>query len=540
MTTDSPSYDQLAEDLAAERSMNDLLVEENFDRLELAAEDREWRIAGVVLEQEFTRTGLTSIARNCQLMAVASPLIKRGIQIRTGYIWGQGVTINARSGADATQDVNKVVQAFLDDPGNKRVLSSAAAHERIERTLATDGNWFLAFFADPVTGAVQLRSVPFAEIQDKFTNPNDREQDWFFLREYTETVVENGTVPGTLRTRTQTRRVYHPAVGYRPKASDRAPSINGIPIEWDIPILHVAVNRPDGWKWGVPDVYAALPWARAYEGFLTDWARLVKALAKFAWRVTGDRASKTQKAADKIRAAAPTYPDPIAPSLGHSQAGQAVNMGPGLSLEAIPKSGATVDADSGRPLAAMVAAALGLTVVELLADPGVTGARAVAETLDKPTVLEMGMRQEIHRSVHEAVLDYVVMASVESSKGPLLGSVKLDDANRPTVTLTGDVDATVVVEFPDLNSLDPIDLITAVVAADSTGKMPPLETLRLLLSALDVKDIDEVLESVTDANGDFIDQGVAAAANAIHAARKAPTGPPPPEDLPPADLSAAA
>jgi hypothetical protein len=56
-----------------------------------------------------------------------------------------------------------------------------------------------------------------------------------------------------------------------------------------------AVNRLDGWKFGIGDAYAALPWARAYDGFLTDWAKLVKALSRFAWRLTGDRSSRTQR-----------------------------------------------------------------------------------------------------------------------------------------------------------------------------------------------------------------------------------------------------
>ncbi|NGZ99640.1 hypothetical protein G5V59_02585 [Nocardioides sp. W3-2-3] len=215
-------------------------------------------------------------------MTIASPLIKRGVQVRTGYVWGQGVTIQARAGEKDDQDVNAVVQAFLDDPSNQRALASAEAHVQCERTLATEGNWFLTFFPDPTTGRVQVRTLPFAEVVDKFTNPDDRDQDWFFLREFTETVIEAGTRPGTLRRRTQTRRVFHPALGYRP--SQRPKTIDNIPVEWDQPVLHLAVNRPDGWKWGVPDVYAALPWARAYEGFLNDWARLVKALSKFAWK----------------------------------------------------------------------------------------------------------------------------------------------------------------------------------------------------------------------------------------------------------------
>ena len=57
------------------------------------------------------------------------------------------------------------------------------------------------------------------------------------------------------------------------------------------------------------DVYAAMPWARAYKGFLTDWARLVKALSKFAWRLTGDTVvARRDGAAQVAAAAAPRRP----------------------------------------------------------------------------------------------------------------------------------------------------------------------------------------------------------------------------------------
>lgn len=521
-TTPTSTVTETSQDLrtalAASESMNALLIEESLDRLELAAEDKDWRVAGLVLEQEFSRQGLTAITRNCQLMTIASPLIKRGVQIRTGYVWGQGVTVQAlaTSDDDGSQDVNAVLQDFLDDPGNKRAFTSAEAHVQCERTLATDGNWLLAFFPDPTDGRVQVRTLPFGEVIDKFTNPDDREQDWFFLREYTETVIESGYRPGTLRRRKQTRRVFHPALGYRPTV--RPSTIDDIPVEWDQPVLHVAVNRPAGWKWGVPDVYAALPWARAYEGFLTDWARLVKALSKFAWRLTGDRASKAQKAADRARATA--LPVGVPSIGGASDAGQMVGMGPGVNLEAIPKTGATIDSESGRPLAAIVAAALGLSVVELLADPGVTGARAVAETLDKPEVLEMGMRQELWASVIQTVSSYVIEQAVRAPRGPLQGTVTDDGAGRVRIELAGDVETTVEVTFPPIDDLDPKAWVDAIVAAASTEKLPDVWVVKQLLRVLGEQDVDEVVKDMLDDEGNFIDPGIRRAAAAIADQRK--------------------
>lgn len=508
-----PSPDQLLlSEASALANENDMLRESLAD-LELAAEDRGWLKLSVALEQEFSRTGLTQVTRNCRVMAIASPLIKRGILVRTGYIWGQGVTIQARAGNEAPQDVNAVVQSWWDDESNKVSITSSQAQEELERALGTDGQIFLACFTNRLTGRVQNRSTPFEEITDVLNNPDDRDDPWFYLRTYTVTVIEAG-YSGLTRSRPETRRVFHPALGFYPAA--RPKSIDGIPVEWDVPILHVPVNRLDGWKWGVPDVYAALPWARAYEGFLTDWARLVKSLSKFAWRLTGDRGSKVRTAAAKLAAAVPAA-EPFAGQ--GSESGKVAGMGPGANLEAIPKTGATIDSESGRPLASMVAAALGLPVTTLLADPGTTGARAVAETLEEPTILEMGMRRQLWSSVLQRLASYAIDQAVKAPQGQLRGIVK-QVGNRQIVTLANEVERTVVVEWPDLNELDPVKMVEAVVNADGTGKMPPVETLRLLLHAFNVRDADEVIEGVTDENGQFIDPGIAAAAAAIEARRR--------------------
>jgi hypothetical protein len=321
-----PSYGDLLVELGAEKAMNELLVEAVSD-LELSAEDRGWRVASMRLEQEFSRRGLSSVIDNCRLMAIASPLTKRGLQLRIGYVWGQGVSVQGRSaeadGDGAGQDINTVVQDFWDDPDNQVSLTSSQAQETNERTLGTDGNLCFAFFPDPLTGRVQVRTVPFEEIQDKITNPDDRADVWFFYRQYTTAVIEPGYA-GTTRRRSETRRVLHPALGFWPR--ERPKSIDGIPVQWDQPILHIAVNRPAHWKWGIPDAYAALPWARAYDGFLTDWARLVKSLSKFAWKLTGDRSTKARRAAEKLQAVLPGRLDVEAALAGQGTGGDAAAM----------------------------------------------------------------------------------------------------------------------------------------------------------------------------------------------------------------------
>lgn len=508
-TTPSIQVQSLTEQLAASENYNEILVESLAD-LEFAAEDAGWQRLGFQLEQEFSRAGITAVARNCRVMAIASPLTKRGLQLRIGYVWGQGVTVQARD-----DDVNAVISAFWDDESNQASFTSSQAQEENERALGTDGQVILAFFTNPLTGRVQVRTTPFDEITDKICNPQDRDEPWFYVREYDTTLIRpfrDATGLVSTRTRPARTKMLHPDLRYRPLV--RPKSIDGIEVAWDAPMLHVAVNRLDGWKWGIPDAYAALPWARAYDGFLTDWAKLVKSLSRFAWRLTGDRASKARKAADTLAAALP--------AVGYSpEAGATAAYGPGAQLEAIPKSGATIDSESGRPLAAMVAAALGVSVVSLLADPGTTGNRATAETLDKPTVMEAEMRRSLWASVISTVTSYVIDQAVKAPRGPLQGTVVWDrDTGREVITLANDAPRTVDVDWPDLTEESVKDRVDAIVAADGTEKMPPLVTARLLMLALEVEDVDELLKEIMDDQGRFIDPRVTAADVAVEQFRR--------------------
>lgn len=436
----------------------------------------------------FERQRLTEITAVCRAHAVANPLIRRGLNLRASYVWGGGVQIAARATGDdeGEQDVNTVVQAFLDTPGNALLQDDVN-----ERSLGTDGQVFFALFTNPMTGAVNVRRLPWDQVVEIITNPEDASEPWFYLREWTVRAI---TALG--RTTYETRRALYPAVGYRPAVRPKKLAIeqrDPCDVLWDAPVHHMAVNRLDDWQFGLGDVFAAVDWARAYSVFLEDWAKLVKALSMFAWRTTA-RASKTTGIASKIAAAGAT-----------GGVGGTAAMSPDTTLEAIPKTGATIDSESGRPLAAMVASALDVSVVALLGDPGTTGARATAETLDKPTELMADARRRAWTATFEAVIGYVIDQAIKAPQGPLKGSITRDPyTQREVYVLAGDTERTIEVVWPPLDETDPVKLVEAIVKADSTQVIPPLVVLRLLLAALRVDDIDEIVAQVTDDNGDFI------------------------------------
>lgn len=485
----------LAEQLQAERDTVEYLRESLAD-LQLAMDDVGWRRLIAAGEREFTRDGLRSITAACRLFGIKNPLIKRGLLLRTAYVFGQGVEITARANGkrrDGEQDVNAVIRAFLDDPGNRRTLFGAGAQQRLERTLGTDGNVFVALWTSPATGRVRVRLLPWDEIDDIITNPEDASEPWYYLRRWTETTVD----PGTGDPATRERTALYPALSYRPKS--RPNQFGGMEVRWDAPVRHIKVNDLEGWRFGIPDAYAAIDWARAYKEFLEDWARLVKSLSRFAWRMTAK--GSAQAAAIKTRLAQAGQRNPVTGS--STDIGGTAIMPTDQVLEAIPKSGATIDSDSGRPLAMMVAAALGAPVTMLLSDPGATGARAVAETLDQPTELEMRCRREIHTEALRDMCDHVIREAVRAHQGPLVGRVVVD-GDTETVELGGDTEPTVDIAWPDLTGLDPAKLVEAVTKADSTGTVPPQVVLRLLATALGVRNVDELVDTLTGAGGEFL------------------------------------
>ncbi|MEU8199279.1 hypothetical protein AB0C10_36390 [Microbispora amethystogenes] len=484
---------ELAEQLHAERETVGFL-EESVADLEARMREPGYVRATARADQEFSREGLRQITAVCRLYAIKNPLIKRGLTLRQAYVWGAGVEISARD-----PKVNEVIQAFND--ANEATLTGAQARQELEGGLGTDGNVVVALFTKPTTGRVRARSLPWDEITEVICNPEDNTEPWYYRRDWWEERID--PVSGGVIQRRRT--AYYPALGYRP---DQRPArlmhprfgdTESAEVMWDAPVYHVRVGGHLHWKWGVPDCYAAIDWARAYKSFLEDWAQLVRALSRFAWRLTAPGSKQAQA---RARLAAAPSVDPVTGEARH--AGATATMPPDVTLEAIPKTGATIDSESGRPVAAMVASALDLPVTMLLGDPGVTGARATAETLDTPTERSMEMRRAVWTRAMQAIYRHVITEAVRAVDGPLQGEIEVDEDGRETVTLAGDLDDTIDISWPDLDEIDMETLVKAIVAADQTTYLPPLVVARKLLEAIGVKDVDQILDRLTGPDGEYM------------------------------------
>lgn len=495
-----------SKDLQIER-----LTEAAF-RLANFAEDRGWDAIQTTFQSEISRGGLGRNADLVRAFSTMNPLMKRGKIIRTAYVFGEGVTISALDqGEKGHQDVESVVAAYLEDEGNREAVFGAQALSALEGDFFDDGNYFVGHWVDPLTGRVQVRTLPFDEITDVVTKPGDRSTPWYYKREWVEALPTGNGYEDVLK-----KTAYYPALKYQPRTQQKY--LNGHPVMWPgqvvngygsgAAVYHSKVN-PIGRSriWGIGDGYAAMPWARSYKEFLEDWASYMKAISRIAWHFK-DKKGSTAHARTAAQVA------------GGDAGG--ITYG-SMEVESPNSSGASLDAGSGRPLASMVAAALGVTVTILTADPGQEGARAVAQTLDRPQRLEMMARREVHAEFFRASTAYAIEQAVKAPRGALKGRIE-QDGDRQLVVFTDQTDPTVEVTFPTLEDINQKELIESIAGADATGKVPPVEIMKLLLRALGFEDVAEIVEEYTDDEGNWIDpnrrSGDAAGQAAADAARR--------------------
>lgn len=461
------------------------VLTESVRDLSLQLEDRGWKKIGSDDENTMSREALVQAAQDGRALAVAHPLVRRGLSLRTSYVHGQGGPQLSVEAED--EDVNAAVQQWWTSRENQNSLTGPEARTRLERALSTDGNVFIASFTNPVDGRVTNRTIPFEQITRIITNPEDRGQVWFYERTYSKRAEAFSTTE-------QSVTVLYPDLAYAPAV--RPHSIQGKQVMWDQPVRHVKVNDLDGWEFGIGDTFSIAPYARGYRDFLNDWLKLMKSLSQFAWRGTaeGKRAQRARQALARAQQGVTGNDNSV---------GATYVSAPGEGLEAIPKTGATIDADSGRPILAMIAAGLDVPVTMLSTDPGITGARSTAETLDEPMYRAMRARQDVWAAVFIDLAEYRIEQAIRAGK--LSGAVIRDPWTQTDhAEFSGDRPV-IHCDWPDLSTASVDDAVKAIKDADATGKVPPLVIARLLLTALGVEDIDAVLEELTDDEGQWRD-----------------------------------
>lgn len=495
---------QLREDLQTALAQVGL-VEENMRELELAISgDAEWRRLGLEIDREFTRTGLDDIVKLSRAMYLSHPLIQRAVNVRAYYVWAQGWSYQAHD--DRVQA--EVVDPMTSDEYNRSEYYGHQSRILTDLDQMCDGNIFLPLFTND-NGDVSVRSIPVEEIREIHTSPKDNQRVRYYRRYWSQQEFDESTG----RVNVQTYEKLYPDARYYP--NNRPESIGGIDVLWHAPILHQRTGGLKQMRFGIPETYAALDWARAYRKFLEDWHTIVASLAKFAWRATTTGKSKSEKVKRKLGSTM-TPEEPVerqrAPIPGSVWMG-----GPDDSITPINKSGAHTSSEDAKPSRLMVASAMDLPDTILSNDPQ-QGALATAQTLDRPTELAMLSRQQMWRELDQRIFRYRIDAMVRRSKLP--GRIEPDvDGTFVEPTL----DAAVDVKFPPILEHDIGEMVSAIVTAATldgkveAGTVPRDRLASLLMTTVGVEDVEAALDDLEDQEAEQIAGAVERLAEVIGA-----------------------
>ena len=127
----------------------------------------------------------TEKMKEAVLAAASDPPIKRGLAVREGYVWADGVQITMDDDAATGQDVMGIAVApFLKA---NRAFAGVVGQIAMERDLGTCGEVWLALVTGEKTGVVNVRRIPAVEVTDIITDPEDAATPWFVARTYSDT-----------------------------------------------------------------------------------------------------------------------------------------------------------------------------------------------------------------------------------------------------------------------------------------------------------------------------------------------------------------
>ena len=362
--------EHIEEELSKAEIAADVLNEAYSDavRQMFAAEDIGWqKIGGGQINGVSNLSDVKLIGEKLGDWVISNPLLKRGLEINCSYQLSSPYEIQT---VDAkTKITPQQMNHFLKRENQEAVFSLAALGEIL-------GQWFESgnSFVEFDRAAKEFQQVPLLQIADVIYDPMDANKLRYVKRSATiEVIMPDGRREPKLIER------WVPVSDYDP--DDKFPTvIDRVPVDTNKRMVVSRVNRKVGSVFGVPDAFAAAPWALAYSAYLRDGTKVLAALAEWVWKITPKKKSAAERAAAAVRR-----------NSGGSAGG---TMFTDMDVQSLPKADA-VDLNTGRPLAAQAAAALGVSVVLLLADPGQSGAYGTAQTLSDPNRRTMQARREL-------------------------------------------------------------------------------------------------------------------------------------------------
>lgn len=340
--------DEVRAEISLLRSENEVLKESMADvRALLDYEDRGWQLISQIASGEHLEgldlNEVKEISQRIRPRMTAISLAKRGADLHAGYVWSKGVHIE---GTESTGGPGRPagLSAFFRNTTNQESIFSAIAHEELQKARYADGN----VFALCDTQSKTVRLIPLKDITAVIVNPDFPTEVIAYRREWKPDPEKNPKVRWYYTNRWDGKK-------------QKSFTSNGVTeiVDLNSIIVDKKFNRAPGYVLGIPDAIAAMPHIAAYDEIMAYGRVVTESLAKILYKVTSASKSGVQSTGVKIA--------------GFGGHGGTASMMEGQDLSAVSTAGRGYDFSSARPVAAMAAAALNVSNMDLLNDSAAAG-----------------------------------------------------------------------------------------------------------------------------------------------------------------------
>lgn len=326
----------------------------------------------------FSLQEITEIAQHGREVATSNALLGRGLRLRNNHVFGRGFNFEFPDQKPTrTGKLRAPIQSIIDKPINQEVIFSNTALKDNNRILFSEGNLFLGYN----TEEKEFFRIPIEQIINVWTYEDDPLRVKYFLRSRPRANALGAYGPNPMIAEWIPVDTYETPSGGYPDQIQAPPGLgyaDFIPVRSDLRILDMRVNTSYSQLWGIPDDLAARPWAWAASEYLKDGSKVLKALATILFQVKAKTETAAKRAGSKVI---------------NARAGSTFIGGPDTEVSQVSRANA-VDLYTGRPVQAMVATALDVSVGALTSDMAKGGSRASEETLSLPEQLSALSRQE--------------------------------------------------------------------------------------------------------------------------------------------------
>ena len=418
----------------------------------LAAEDVGWiSMTGSIGDRlDLLPLRRERMVKTCRSFWHGDPLAKQAVRLWTDYAIGTGATYNSKDKGTLGE-----INAFWRHRKNKR-LTSSRGQQRLSKKCLIDGEVFFAIFGAEGEQKI-IRTIDPLQVKDVICDPDDDEEVLCYKR------VDRSS---------QEPKYYKDwAADDDDLANLKDPDTGKkITVEDDVVVYHVAFD--DIGKRGNSLLSSVVGWTHEHRKFMEARVSLIRALARFAWKVT---AKGGQKVLDALKS-------DIQSSLTQSATRREKNPAPaagatwgqnqGVDLEPMPRaSGASDAGEDSRNLRLMFCAGTG-TFPHYYGD-GRDANLATADAMELPMLKEFTGYQELWKDAWRDIISIVLGEDPDSESEDVtvtMPAMLQDDLRKIGTFLTG-----LHQVFPEIN-------------------VP--EILQMCLVALGVNDVDKVMTSI--------------------------------------------